>query len=135
MYDCSVGDKANSVLNLLDKLLLRTRAGLLEPYAQALYDGSLKYPPHGWKNGLPKHMLLNHALKHLVGYLVGDDTDQDGQGHESHMVWNIMAIIYFYGTLSRIDDEEYVRRMYDFGFQGPESEKLLKKGDIGEKTT
>ena len=61
------------------------------PYAQAMHEGALKYAPNNWLKGLPIDNLLNHALAHLVQFVMNDSSEP----HASHLVWNIMAIIYF----------------------------------------
>ncbi len=62
----------------------------LEVWAQVCAEGAEKYGDWNWEKGMPVHDLLNHALRHLFGYLSGDDSEP----HLEHALWNVAAAIH-----------------------------------------
>jgi len=71
--------------------LSKTTPELARLYAEAMCEGASKYGENNWRKGLPPANLHNHALSHLFHIMAGDNTED----HESHLVWNIMMLIYF----------------------------------------
>jgi hypothetical protein len=55
--------------------------------ARTAAEGAVKYGPYNWEHGMPLSTFLNHALRHIYLYLLGD-TCEDHLGHAS---WNLLA--------------------------------------------
>lgn len=67
----------------------------LPPYgvkaiAAACAEGAKKYADYNWERGMPVADLLNHALRHIHLYMVGD-RDED---HLGHAAWNLAGAIH-----------------------------------------
>lgn len=79
----------------------------LRRIAETYAEGSQKYGDSNWQKGIPTRDLLNHALKHLQLWQIGN-TDED---HLAHAAWNIIAMMH---TEERMP--ELVSRPYEPGF-------------------
>jgi len=62
----------------------------LKRYAKVCKEGSVKYAPMNWEKGLPIDDILNHAINHLLQYLMGDDSED----HLGHALWNVAAAVH-----------------------------------------
>lgn len=76
-----------------------TRYDLISPHiltamAEAYAEGAIKYGDDNWLKGIPSKDLLNHALRHIVLWQSGDNSED----HLGHAMWNIGAIIHFQKT-------------------------------------
>jgi hypothetical protein len=60
----------------------------LRRLAETCAEGAVKYGPRNWEAGIPASVMLNHALRHIHLYLVGDDTED----HLAHGAWNLLAL-------------------------------------------
>lgn len=59
-------------------------AWLLE-VAKVLEFGSRKYAPHNWRKGIQTSRLIGAALRHILAYNNGEDTDPEtGLSHLAH---------------------------------------------------
>lgn len=63
----------------------------LRRLARTCAEGAAKYGEHNWLKGIPVSDLLNHAIRHIVLFLLGDSTED----HLAHAMWNLMAAIHF----------------------------------------
>jgi hypothetical protein len=60
----------------------------LRRVAETCAEGAAKYGERNWEAGIPASVMLNHALRHLHLYLVGDAAED----HLAHAAWNILAL-------------------------------------------
>lgn len=70
------------------------RFDLIPPYAlyrlaRHFENGAVKYGDRNWEKGIPLHMYLDSAFRHLVKYMAGF-RDED---HLTAAVWNLMCLI------------------------------------------
>lgn len=72
----------------------------LERIAMTCAEGANKYGEHNWTKGLPISSCINHALRHIVLYLAGDDAED----HLAHAAWNLMAVMHFEEVLPDMQD-------------------------------
>ncbi len=63
----------------------------LRRLAETCAEGAAKYGDRNWEQGFPATSLLNHALRHVHLWLVGDDTED----HLAHAAWNLFALMHF----------------------------------------
>ena len=54
-------------------------------------EGAVKYGDRNWERGLPASVMLNHALRHLVLWTSGDETED----HLAHAAWNLLGLMHF----------------------------------------
>ncbi len=88
-----------------------TRYDLISPHiltalAEAYAEGAGKYGDDNWLKGIPSKDLMNHALRHLVLWQTGDDTED----HLGHAMWNIGAIIHFQKTKPELVVRQYAAK-------------------------
>lgn len=57
--------------------------------ARTAAEGGFYYGRHNYQFGFPVHDLLNHAMKHLTMWLLGDRSEP----HLEHAAWGILAAI------------------------------------------
>lgn len=57
--------------------------------AKTAAEGAQKYGRLNYMQGFPQHDILNHAIAHVVMYLLGDRSEP----HLSHAAWGLMAAI------------------------------------------
>ena len=88
-------------------------AALLPPLsllgaARVLGMGAVKYSAHNWRGGIKYSRLLSAALRHLLAYIGGEDTDKEsGLSHIHHAVVNLMFLGEFIET-GRVElDDRY----------------------------
>jgi hypothetical protein len=63
--------------------LINRRA--LEAEAQVMAYGAKKYARHNWRKGFESSRLLDAALRHIIAYADGEDTDPEtGLSHLAH---------------------------------------------------
>ena len=63
-------------------------------------EGEAKYGAHNWTKGIPASCLINHALRHVNLWLMGDNTED----HLAHAAWNLLATIHFEETRPELID-------------------------------
>ena len=63
----------------------------LRRLAQTCAEGAAKYGDRNWEQGFPASVLVNHALRHLNLWLLGDMSED----HLSHAAWNVLGIMHF----------------------------------------
>lgn len=66
----------------------------LRRLAETCDEGSKKYNDHNWLKGFKLSCLLNHAMRHLAMYNLGDASED----HLAHAAWNIFAMMHFEET-------------------------------------
>ncbi len=67
----------------------------LEPMVEVLEVGALKYSPHNWKKGHPKHEILESTIRHLAALMDGQEFDEETQKHHmGHIMCNAMFYLY-----------------------------------------
>ena len=54
-------------------------------------EGEAKYGAHNGTKRIPASCLINHALRHVNLWLMGDNTED----HLAHATWNLLATIHF----------------------------------------
>lgn len=53
--------------------------------AEVLTFGAQKYAPHNWRKGFDQSRLIGAAMRHLLAYNDGEDTDpESGLSHMAH---------------------------------------------------
>jgi hypothetical protein len=58
----------------------------------AVYErGAGKYAPRNWEAGIPVSRCLDSALRHVVQYLAGENTED----HLAQAAWNLFAAMHF----------------------------------------
>jgi hypothetical protein len=57
--------------------------------ARTAAEGASKYGAHNYMLGMPAHDMLNHAMRHIVMFRLGDRSEP----HLEHAAWNVMAAI------------------------------------------
>jgi hypothetical protein len=75
----------------------------LRRLARTYAEGAKKYGDHNWLKGIPASDLLNHAIRHLVLWSLGD-TSED---HLAHAAWNIFSLMHFEETRPSLIDIVY----------------------------
>jgi hypothetical protein len=55
------------------------------------YQEGCKYGERNWELGQPAGTVINHAMKHIVQWLDGDQSED----HLAHAAWNLFAIMHF----------------------------------------
>lgn len=68
--------------------------------AATFAEGAHKYGEHNYQKGFKISGLLNHAMRHIQLFLLGD-TSED---HLGHAAWNINAAIHFMHIKPEMDD-------------------------------
>lgn len=66
-------------------------------------EGSNKYGDFNWTKGFPPGECLNHALRHISYYLLGDRSED----HLSHAAWNLFAVMHFEHTNPELTLHKY----------------------------
>lgn len=95
----------------------------LRRVARTCAEGAQKYGEHNWLKGIPASDLLNHALRHLELWWLGDQFED----HLAHAAWNILALIHFEETRPDLvqrpfSDLPAQRSFGDFSTQQPFSD-------------
>lgn len=85
-----------------------TRYDLISPHmlqapAETYAEGSAKYGDDNWLKGIPSKDLMNHAMRHLVLWQLGDTSEP----HLAHAIWNLGAIIHFEKTRPELVVRQY----------------------------
>lgn len=63
----------------------------LRRLAETCAEGAKKYGERNWERGFPATSLVNHALRHLNLWLLGDASED----HLAHGAWNLLALMQF----------------------------------------
>jgi hypothetical protein len=63
----------------------------LRRLAQTCAEGAMKYGDYNWQKGLPASSTVNHALRHINLWMMGDNNED----HLAHAAWNLLAIMHF----------------------------------------
>lgn len=85
-----------------------TRFDLLSPIVEyalaATYgEGASKYGDDNWLKGIPSKDCINHARRHIILWMIGDDSED----HLAHAIWNLATIIH-----NRYHKPEMIVRQY-----------------------
>jgi hypothetical protein len=72
----------------------------LRRLAETCAEGARKYGDYNWQKGIPASQMLNHAIRHVVLYLQGDD----GDDHLAHAAWNLLSLCHYEETLPEMID-------------------------------
>ena len=83
----------------------------LRRLAETYAEGARKYGDHNWLKGIPSNDLVNHAIRHIMLWQVGD-TSED---HLAHAVWNLMALMHFEETRPDLIQRVYAPSADDSG--------------------
>ena len=84
-------------------------------------EGSDKYGDYNWTKGLSIGECLNHALRHIFYYLLGDRSED----HLAHAAWNLFTVMHFEYT-----DRQLTLHKYD-----PNTAKEIMDGIFAPKGT
>lgn len=87
-----------------------TRYDLISPHilqalAETYAEGAAKYGDDNWLKGIPSKDLMNHAMRHLVLWQLGDTTED----HLAHAMWNLGAIIHFQKVKPELIVRQYAK--------------------------
>lgn len=88
----------------------KPRVDLLDPLwllavARVLGFGAEKYEAHNWRKGIAQSRLLAAAMRHLLAYNSGEDTDQEsGLPHLAHASCCLMFLTNMAATRPDTDD-------------------------------
>ncbi len=85
-----------------------TRFDLISPHilqalAETYAEGAQKYGDDNWLKGIPSKDLMNHALRHINLWQLGDASED----HLAHAMWNLGAIIHFTKTRPELIVRQY----------------------------
>jgi hypothetical protein len=72
----------------------------LRRVAETYGEGAQKYSDHNWRKGMPFSVTANHALAHIVSWLMGDQSED----HLAHAAWNLFALMHFEETMPHLND-------------------------------
>ncbi|MEM4167633.1 MAG: DUF5664 domain-containing protein [Candidatus Caldarchaeum sp.] len=72
----------------------------LERLAIVAREGAKKYGETNWLKGIPIRNLINHAINHLMQFLMRDESED----HLGHALWNIHAAIHMQTVKPEMDD-------------------------------
>lgn len=91
-------DQGKAPMSLLDRKWL-------EGTAQVLRFGAQKYAAHNWRKGLPVTRVTDAALRHIMAFLDGEDTDpESGLPHLDHASCCLMFASNMHKTRPDMDD-------------------------------
>lgn len=93
--------------DLLSPIVLMSMAGVFA-------EGAHKYGDHNYLKGFKFSGLMQHAMNHLMLYMLGDRTED----HLGHAAWNINAMIHFSHTKPEMND------LYDHGLTAEQIAKI-----------
>jgi hypothetical protein len=62
--------------------------------------GGVKYGDRNWEQGVPLHVYVNSAIRHLLKWYRGDD-DED---HAGAVIWNLLNLVWTYRTYPDMND-------------------------------
>ncbi len=83
--------------------LLSTTA--LIKIAEVMAFGAQKYSAHQWRSGIEWQRILDAALRHLLAYNDGQDTDEEtGLSHLAHLGCCIMFLLEYEDTHPELDN-------------------------------
>ena len=83
--------------------LLSTTA--LTKIAEVMAIGAEKYAAHRWRSGMEWQRLLNAALRHLLAYNDGQDTDEEtGLSHLAHLGCCVIFLLEYEETHREFDN-------------------------------
>lgn len=76
-----------------------TRYDLISPIglrrlAETYAEGAKKYSDHNWLKGFPSSCILNHLMKHVDQWRMGDKSED----HLAHAAWGLFALMHFEET-------------------------------------
>ena len=100
-------------------------------YLVAVLDfGAKKYAAHNWRKGLDQTRLIAAALRHLMAYLGGQDTDSEtGLPHMAH----VMCCAMF--SLELAHTHEHLDSRYHFTKEAKDLLESLLAGVVSNKTS
>jgi hypothetical protein len=61
--------------------------------AEVFTYGAEKYGAHNWKKGLDPIRLYDAAMRHLLAWMDGENTDESGCPHLAHALWNVAIML------------------------------------------
>ncbi len=78
---------------------ISTRYDLISPIglrrlAETYAEGALKYSDNNWLKGFPASDILNHLMKHIDQFRLGDKSED----HLAHAAWGLFALMHFQET-------------------------------------
>lgn len=78
----------------------------LEELVRVLEMGAEKYGDDNWKLGLPYTQVCESAMRHLLAFLSGENTDKEsGRSHLAHVMANMMFLqSYVNSNMEHMDD-------------------------------
>ena len=77
--------------------------------AKHFEDGSRKYEPLNWMKGIPLSKYYDSAMRHLLAWSEGDDTEP----HDAAILWNISCAMW---TLDQINKGELPSELSDLPY-------------------
>lgn len=68
--------------------------------ARIYEKGSVKYSDRNWEKGMPFHLFIDSAIRHLIQYLMGDREED----HLGQAAWNIISVMHLEVTHPEFND-------------------------------
>jgi len=81
----------------------------LRRLAETYQEGAEKYGDNNWKKGFPASDTLNHTIRHIYLWLLGDR----GEDHLAHAAWGLFAVMHFEETNPTMIDTTPDFKEYD----------------------
>lgn len=88
--------------------------------------GAVKYAPRNWEKGMPISGCINSALRHINGYLSGDNVED----HLAQAAWNLFAAMHFEEGIER---GEYPAEYMDIPVRHPDDTQDAADPDTEEQ--
>ena len=68
--------------------------------ARVYEKGSTKYTPRNWEKGMPFHLFVDSAKRHIAQYILGDTAED----HLAQAAWNLCALMHLETTHPEFND-------------------------------
>jgi hypothetical protein len=73
--------------------------------ARVFEAGAKKYEKNNWRRGMSHTVVYNCALRHMLKYSEGEDTDTEtGESHLAHALTNLALLVEYQTTCPELDD-------------------------------
>jgi hypothetical protein len=68
--------------------------------ARIYEKGASKYADRNWEKGMPFHLFIDSAIRHLMQYIMGDTVED----HLGQAVWNLISVMHLEMTHPEFND-------------------------------
>lgn len=84
---------------------------VIEQIAEVLQHGAEKYEELNWEKGNYISVPYASAMRHMLKFWSGEDLDQEsGKKHLSHVLTNIMFMLYYMEHYPQYDDRAFKKK-------------------------